>query len=77
MGDVNLDFIKWINPEPGVAKMVEKVKNEIETLGFQQMIHGTTRTWKDQPDSNLDHVWMNNPGRLIFLQKSRKSFFRS
>ena len=38
------------------------------------MIQGVTRTWKDQPDSNLDHCWMNNPGRLVYFRNLERAF---
>ena len=66
MGDINLDFLKWGNPCPRVAKMVEKMKNEIETLGFQQIVENFTRTWNDQPDATLDHIWINRIERVIY-----------
>ena len=74
LGDLNLDYIKWANPEEGISRMVEKVKVEVETLGFQQMVQGPTRTLRDQPQSNLDHCWMNNPGRLIFHKNLERAY---
>ena len=65
LGDLNLDFLKWGLPDSTHLRMVDKVKLEIETLGFSQMIQGVTRTWPGQPDSNVDHCWMNTPGRMI------------
>ena len=34
--------------------MVNGVKNEIETLGFCQLIKNFTRSWNMQPDSLVD-----------------------
>ena len=69
LGDINLDLVKWGNPEYGAAKMVDKVKLEIETLGFHQMVKGITRAWNGKPDSCIYHCWMNTPARLFFCKK--------
>ena len=68
LGDLNLDFLTWGVPDGSHLRMVEKVKTQIETLGFSQMVQGVTRTWPGQPDSNLDHCWVNAPGRLISVK---------
>ena len=34
IGDVNLDYSKWTNPDFGSARMVDKVKDTIETFGI-------------------------------------------
>ena len=54
--------------------MVDNVKEDIKILGFQQMVSGTTRTWKDAPDSLLDHIWMNRAARLIFYRNIVRTF---
>ena len=38
IGDVNLDYRKWSDPDGGHSKMVEKVKLDIETMGFHQQV---------------------------------------
>ena len=43
IGDVNLDFRRWQDPDSGHIRMVEKVKRDIETLGFHQQVEGVTR----------------------------------
>ena len=45
--------------------MVEELKEEIETEGFEKIIRGHRRTWKDQADSLLDQVWSNCQERTI------------
>ena len=65
LGDLNLDHLKWALPEGSQEKMVNEVNNKIETSGFQQLVKGATRTWKDQNDSCLDHIWANCPNRVI------------
>ena len=51
MGDLNLNFLKWNNPDFHQQYMAELVQNHIETLGFTQLISSWTRSWKDQEDS--------------------------
>ena len=68
MGDTNLDYLRWNQPERHLVKMVDKTKEEIETRGFHQMIGGVTRTWPGQLDSNLDQCWMNAPQKLIYFR---------
>ena len=54
--------------------MVEETKQDIETLGFHQLISDVTRSWRGQKDSNLDQVWTNVPEvALSTYNKSRGS----
>ena len=59
IGDINLDYIKWNEPEHHLEKMVEETQRSIETEGFVQLVSKITRTWKNQTDSTLDHIWTN------------------
>ena len=74
IGDINLDFLRWTQPDDANVSLVDRVKDVIETLGFYQQVTTFTRTWNHQPDSCLDHLWMNNPGRLLFVQNIPRSF---
>ena len=65
IGDLNLDFLTWQDPDPAHAYMVTRTKDEIETRGFTQIIRGHTRTWRQQRDSLLDHCWVAKPDRVI------------
>ena len=65
IGDLNLDFLEWGHPEERHKSMVEKVKTEIEILGFTQLVNGMTRCWIDQKDSAVDHIWTNAHNRII------------
>ena len=69
VGDTNLDFASWDNPDIAHQRMIEKVKLEIEMSGFQQLVQGMTRSWPGQQDSLLDQVWVNNPEKVISVQK--------
>ena len=57
MGDLNLDFRKWEDPDQDSLQMTDLVKSEIQTLGFHQLVRGITRSWPHQEDSTLDHCW--------------------
>ena len=65
IGDLNLDFLRWANPEPHLVQMVDSLKEKIETIGFQQLITEFTRTWNQQADSALDHIWTNCQERTL------------
>ena len=65
LGDINLDFGRWFNPEPQLSNMVDLVQQEIEPAGFVQFISETTRSWTDQRYSILDHIWVNSPNKVI------------
>ena len=59
IGDLNLDYLCWGQPEQRLEKMVEMVQDTIEIEGFVQLIKGHTRRWRHQADSLLDHCWSN------------------
>ena len=65
IGDLNLDHLRWVNPESHLERMVEDIKEFIETSGFQQLISNYTRSWNMQADSCLDHTWSNCQLRTI------------
>ena len=72
IGDLNLDFRKWHYPEQLQADMVSMVQDGIETMGFVQLITGITRSWSQQRDSTLDHIWSNcNERTLNFFNDTR------
>ena len=56
LGDMNLDYLRWENPDQAHAIMVDTTKDEIESEGFTQVIRGRTRQWRGQA---------NTPNRLI------------
>ena len=65
MGDINLDFNKLETPDYQHEEMTEILKNEIETLGFIQVIKRNTRSQAHHVDSLLDHCWTSNPQRIL------------
>ena len=72
LGDLNLDYLTWNNPQPSHLNMVNKTKAEIETLGFSQIIRGHTRTWRGQKDSLVDQCWSTRPDRIVsWLNETR------
>ena len=74
IGDTNLDFKKWALPDPPKTNMVDRVKSDIETLGFFQMVTDITRSWPGQPDSLIDQIWMNSPGKLLSHKNLPRTF---
>ena len=65
IGDLNLDHLRWSNPPQHHEKMVNLLKDNIETSGFVQLVEGWTRTWQNQEDSLLDHIWSNCDARTV------------
>ena len=70
MGDLNLDFMKWNSPEQHQEVMINSTQQQIESAGFVQVIDRITRSWQNQSDSLLDHVWVNCPARLQHPENS-------
>ena len=64
LGDTNLDYMKWTTPDFHLKNMVDMVKNQVETLGFAQVVNGITRCWIGQTSSLLDQCWTNCGTRL-------------
>ena len=65
LADTNLDYIRWDNPAQRNRHMVNETKNVVVGVGFYQLIHNVTRTWKDQQDSIIDQIWTNAPNLII------------
>ena len=65
IGDINLDFARWEDPEVCLEKMVERCQDVIENNGFIQLISTITRSWSGQRDSILDHIWVNCPTQVL------------
>ena len=65
MGDINLDFLKWQNPDRVHEKMTQRTKDAIEGAGHVQIIKGATRSWRGQTSSLIDNCWLDKPQRII------------
>ena len=65
IGDTNLDILKWDVPDFINERMVNMVKEEIQTLNFHQVIKGVTRAWPGTEDSHLDQCWSNRPDLIL------------
>ena len=65
IGDLNLNYLRWENPEAGYEEMIEMVQDELEVEGFTQLMTGYTRNQRNQEDSLLDHVWTNRRDRIL------------
>ena len=68
LGDLNLDYCKWDDSNYRNNKMIQHTKDEIETMGFCQLVKDYTRHWPGQPSSIVDHVWTNNPASLMSIR---------
>ena len=64
LGDINLDHIRWENPENKHEVMIEYMKDIIETSGFVQLVTQFTRSSRGAADSLLDHIWANCQARV-------------
>ena len=65
IGDLNLDYLTWNNPDGRLLRMTDRTKAEVETLGFSQLIRGFTRSWPGVRDTCVDHIWTNTLGRIV------------
>ena len=65
IGDMNLDYLRWANPEQHLIQMVEYTQDIVEIAGFTQLIQNYTRSWRNQADSLLDHVWSNCDNKIV------------
>ena len=65
MGDLNLNYHHWEDPDPEHMNMIEEVQRNIETEGFKQIVKGFTRFWSSTQQSLLDHIWTNCPLRIV------------
>ena len=74
IGDTNLDFLRWNDPDPNKVTMVEKTKSEIEMSGFTQIVQNFTRSWPGQPNSLIDQCWLNCPNKLQYIKNVPRTF---
>ena len=65
VGDLNIDHLKWSNPEPHVISLVDKFQSTIANKGYCQLVAGPTRFMENQTPSLLDHIWTNCDERTI------------
>ena len=65
LGDFNLDYNKWTAPDFAHAQMISDSKDTLETGGFHQLVEDVTRSWPGQVDSLIDHIWTNEPGKIL------------
>ena len=72
VGDINLDYKRWENPENSHVNMVNKTKMEIEMNGSAQLVKEVTRFWPGTEPSILDQIWTNAPERVINHQNMKR-----
>ena len=64
LGDLNLDYLKWENPDNKQVNMVEDMKEILENTGHKQIITTFTRSARGVNDSLLDHIWTTCQDRI-------------
>ena len=80
IGDLNLYYEKLQQPESYQVKMVDVVKNLIETMGFYRVITGITRSWatvRAGSDHNLITVRVRMNDRVLTRQEVEKRIRRN
>ena len=65
IGDTNLNYLKWDNPDMDDEYMIDLVKENIEVENFVQVVEKPTRFWPNTESSLLDQIWTNMPESLI------------
>ena len=68
IGDLNIDQLKWTDPDFHHLPLINMVKNKLEVRGFNQLVSGPTRFWPNCEDSLVDHVWTNTPDMIISVR---------
>ena len=72
LGDINLNFITWMNHLTSHAKKMRPLVNalfdQIIPYGFVQMVTEATRFMSGVEPSGLDHVYTNQPDHLSDVQ---------
>ena len=80
MGDLNLDFLTFHRtnlPSSSQAYRLKPLVDEMFTRvvphGVKQCVVGATRQGRvGQPDSGLDHLWTNTPGKMAQIYTKYK-----
>ena len=65
IGDFNLDYTKWNNPDHLHLQMINDSKYTLEAGGFVQLVTDVTRSWPGQSDSLIDHFWTNDAQKIV------------
>ena len=65
IGDMNLDFNTWNNPQPAHVTMTEDTKGSVEVAGFHQVINNVTCTLPGVVDSLINHCWVNITEKVL------------
>ena len=66
LGDLNVDFLKWNTAIALQRELIKRLKARIVTKVYLQKIEGITHQNRGTtPDTLIDHVWVNDPGRFV------------
>ena len=75
LGDVNLNFLKWMNPNNSLSSHAKKLQplvtalfDKIMPYGFVQLVSQPTRFMPGMEPSGLDHVYTNHPEHMSKIQ---------
>ena len=71
LGDINIDHLKWtrnnLSPNSVTARLkplIDLLFEKIIPLGISQCVTTATRSFPNQEDSGIDHVYTNKPDKL-------------
>ena len=72
IGDLNVDVMKWNEPNYENEELVNLIKDDIETENFSQLIKKPTRFWTGT-QSLLDHIWTNSPEKMLSIKNTDRA----
>lgn len=61
LGDLNVDYKTWKNPQYFAGRLIEAFESKIVPLGAFQLVTEDTRTRTGGQGTILDHIWANCP----------------
>ena len=74
VGDLNLDYKKWNSQDYRLKNLVQIMKDDIESEGFQQLVEEVTRSWPGVPSSTLDHIWTNTQESIMSIKNTVRAY---
>ena len=73
LGDLNIDYLRWSDRDYRLKRLAQIVKDELETIGFCQLIDKITRSWPGQQSSAVDQIWTNSPNNIMSTSNKVRS----
>ena len=65
VGDLNIDFTRWTNPDHLHKYMTDQTRLRIEGIGYVQLVKEPTRYWQQTKPSLIDQSWTNSPNMIV------------